>query len=64
MRVGRYARIGIGVAAVGVLGVGAAAVAGGNQKKFSEHLTGYRGGAGHPLDAGRRDVPGDDRSER
>jgi hypothetical protein len=35
MRVGRYARIGIGVVAVGVLGVGAAVVAGGNQRKFS-----------------------------
>jgi hypothetical protein len=41
MRVGRYVRIGIGVAAVGVLGIGAAAVAGGGQKKFSEQLTGF-----------------------
>jgi hypothetical protein len=42
MRVGRYARIGIGVVAVGVLGVGAAVVAGGNQRRFSERLEGYQ----------------------
>ena len=42
MRLGRYARIGIGIAAVGVLGVGAAAIAGGNQRKFSERLEGYQ----------------------
>jgi hypothetical protein len=42
MRLGRYARIGIGVAAVGVLGVGAAAVAHDNGNSFKERLTGYQ----------------------
>jgi hypothetical protein len=41
MSVRRYVRIGIAVAAVGVLGVGAAAVAGGGRNGFREKLSGY-----------------------
>src|SRR5262245_63004656 len=43
MRLGRYARIGIGVAAAGVMGVGAAAaLANDNGRSFKERLTGYQ----------------------
>jgi hypothetical protein len=42
MRVGRYARIGIGVAAVGVMGAGAVALAHDNQRGFRERLEGYQ----------------------
>jgi hypothetical protein len=41
MSVRRYVRIGIGVAAVGVLGVGAVAVANNNRNGFKERLSGY-----------------------
>jgi hypothetical protein len=41
MAVGRYVRIAAVVGVVSVLGAGAAATASGNQKKFSEQLSGF-----------------------
>jgi len=42
MRVGRYARIGLGVAAVGVLGVGAVAFAHDDSQSVRERLSGFQ----------------------